>query len=210
MKREKIYIFYGSISDWTGSLRLGRGKGQGVCGKALLIQGLCQLGRGDFFPGGLDFEKLEAMLERGPWGKPFFKENRELCFNISHSGNYAACAISGIPCGLDIQEERTFRSGRLLEKTMTEEERERILKAPEPGREFSRLWAYKESCLKLTGEGITRSMKELPRPEWFEEFQIGRGILGCVSAGKPCKAVYEELLWERRCEKAGGFLKSFE
>ena len=41
-----------------------------------------------------------------------------ISFNLSHSGNYAACAVSDSPIGLDIQTERDFNKG-IVEKYFT-------------------------------------------------------------------------------------------
>ena len=42
-------------------------------------------------------------LERGPMGKPFFAGLEGRCFNLSHSGTLALCALSDRPVGVDIQ-----------------------------------------------------------------------------------------------------------
>lgn len=139
---------------------------------------------------------LEKMLEKAVHGKPYFKDFSEIQFSISHSGEYAACALSSVPCGLDIQEMRPLRTKRLLERTMTEAEQRKIEGAQNREWEFCKHWAMKESFLKLTGEGITRSMRELPKPAWYEMFELKDKIAGCISAEGVCRVSYKEVLAE--------------
>jgi len=44
---------------------------------------------------GLDGEKIT--IERNAHGKPYLPGHPQICFNISHSGEYAACAFASIP-----------------------------------------------------------------------------------------------------------------
>ena len=136
---------------------------------------------------------LEGMIEKGIHGKPYFREYPQIHFNISHSGEYGACALSSVPCGLDIQEIRKIRSRRLLEHVLSEEEMKIVQSHENMEREFCRFWTRKESFLKLSGEGITRPMNALEEPEWFEEFLVDQHVLGCVSAYQSCKVTIQEV-----------------
>ncbi len=98
----------------------------------------------------------------GQWGKPALKYHPEICFSLSHSGDYAICTIGDRPVGNDIEH---VREGRLkvanrffaeeelawLYEAETEEER--------TGRMF-RLWTMKESFLKVIGRGMSLSLKD--------------------------------------------------
>ena len=98
----------------------------------------------------------------GQWGKPALKYDPEICFSLSHSGDYAICTIGDRPVGNDIEH---VREGRLkvanrffaeeelawLYEAETEEER--------TGRMF-RLWTMKESFLKVIGRGMSLSLKD--------------------------------------------------
>ena len=66
-------------------------------------------------------------------GKPFFRGENMPFFNLSHSGNFVGCALHDREIGLDIQK-------------LTD---------------FCRIWAMKESAVKLTGEGITGNFREI-------------------------------------------------
>lgn len=89
-------------------------------------------------------------------GKPFLN-GVDCTFNISHSGDYAALAYhtSTNPIGVDIQKIRPMRDGmerRLLHikemKQLPEEYENRL-------HYLNRLWAVKESFVKMTGEGLS-------------------------------------------------------
>lgn len=86
-------------------------------------------------------------------GKP------ELCgmktkFNLSHSGDYAACALAGGRVGVDIQRAEEYKS-RLAARVFTQGEIRRIEKR---GEDFTRLWTLKESYLKYLGTGLKHPM----------------------------------------------------
>lgn len=197
MSQPEIRIYTGKIREWTKDAADSRQKAESVCGRRLLAYGLLDTGREDIFSNtcGADevYETIEQMLEKEAHGKPYFREFPGVQFSISHSGGYAACALSSVPCGLDIQEIRPIRTRRLLERTMTQEEQENIENAENPEWEFCKYWAMKESFLKLTGEGITRSMKDIPVPQWYEMFVLQDKIAGCISAQKGCGIVLKEV-----------------
>ena len=53
---------------------------------------------------GLEMDELS--FGTGAHGKPFVVDHPEVQYNISHSGCYVVCAVSGVPVGIDIQEKR--------------------------------------------------------------------------------------------------------
>ena len=136
-------------------------------------------------------------LVEGAHGKPYLKEYPLIHFNISHSGVYGACALSFIPCGLDIQEVRKVRSRKMLERVLSREEQELVQKAQKPEVEFCRFWARKESFLKLSGDGITRSMRDLEQPGWYQEFQVDSQVLGCICAGEHFQVSIQQVPQEK-------------
>ena len=161
---------------------------------------LSRLGRELLFLGvrrRFGLELREEDLSRGAYGKPFVKDRPDIQFNISHSGEYAACALTRVPCGLDIQEIRGFRGKRILERTMDEEQQRQILSSADPALAFSRLWAEKESIVKLSGEGLSRSFRDLKPPVWRETFEQLPAYTGSICAGVPCWISVEEVLPQR-------------
>ena len=92
--------------------------------------------------------------------KPFFQNFPQISFSLSHSGDYALCALSDCPVGCDIEAirplavppgERFFcrDEWELIRKQPTKEERESL---------FFRYWVLKESYMKCTGLGFALPM----------------------------------------------------
>jgi 4'-phosphopantetheinyl transferase len=97
----------------------------------------------------------------GPFGKPYLRTGdagASLDFNVSHSGDIAAYAFSGLGLvGVDVEWIRVVRDmGGLLRRVGTPEERRRFRQtiAPEQQRWFFRLWTRKEAVAKAIGEGM--------------------------------------------------------
>lgn len=82
-------------------------------------------------------------------GKPYFKEIDGAYFSLSHSGEYAVCAVSGKPVGVDIQALRRLNEG-IVKRCFTESERGRLT----DDASFTALWARKEAVSKAVGLGI--------------------------------------------------------
>lgn len=70
-------------------------------------------------------------------------------FSLSHTGNYAACAVSTNPVGIDIERPRPFRPA-LASRFFTDAE----ATACTGSDSFTICWTLKESFLKATGFGM--------------------------------------------------------
>ena len=103
-----------------------------------------------------NFQNARAMrhmdIAYGEKGKPYLPEFPGLYFSLSHSGDYVALALSCHPVGVDIQEKREL-SEALQMKYFTEEERK-------SGYEPFAVFSGKESYIKFTGEGMSRSFTD--------------------------------------------------
>ena len=75
---------------------------------------------------GLDGEKIT--IERNAHGKPYLPGHPQICFNISHSGEYAACAFASIPIGMDLQQHRRAAWERMAERYFSALPQRRMLK----------------------------------------------------------------------------------
>lgn len=107
---------------------------------------------------GIDAEKLTLAAEEN--GKPYFKEGG-IFFNISHCRSMAVCAVSGVhEVGVDVESVKPCRENT-AKRVMSEAEFEYFLSAEDRDRAFFRIWTYKESVVKLTGEGIRRDLREI-------------------------------------------------
>ncbi|MBO5577237.1 MAG: 4'-phosphopantetheinyl transferase superfamily protein [Ruminococcus sp.] len=93
-------------------------------------------------------------------GKP---ELNGICFNLSHSGHYAVCAVSDDTVGVDVEVMREF-SPKLAKRVFTQQEISQAQQAY-PGcdsnRILTRLWTIKESIMKYYGQGISLSPESI-------------------------------------------------
>ena len=94
-------------------------------------------------------------------GKPALRHGP--CFSLSHSGDYAVCALSKQPVGVDLQKRQTVKAGLLrLFYTPKQERlfRERYgiggcgMLEGEALDAFLREWTVKESYMKMIGTGM--------------------------------------------------------
>lgn len=100
------------------------------------------------------------LFEYGEHGKPSIVGHPEIFFNLSHCKEAVACAVSRRPVGIDVESVREYKES-LARYTMNDSEMSQILSAERPNVAFIRLWTMKEARLKLTGEGISRNMKQV-------------------------------------------------
>lgn len=107
----------------------------------------------------LDRLKKRFSIEEEPvvlsGGKPVFRGNKELCFNISHSGDYAALAFGKEALGMDL--EQVKRADLKVAKRFFQKEEYEYLadrKEEERADAFCRIWTGKEAVLKAAGTGL--------------------------------------------------------
>lgn len=82
--------------------------------------------------------------------KPYFENHGEIFFNLSHSGSFAAAAVSDSEVGCDIQKKGNADL-RLAWRFFTKAEQEYVKDSDD----FYRLWALKESFIKAVGTGLS-------------------------------------------------------
>ncbi len=83
-------------------------------------------------------------------GKPFFAENPDLHFSISHSKTHVLCALSDGPVGADTLDNRVIRPGS-ISRLATPEELSNL--------DIHEIWVLRESFFKLTNEGDLRYLR---------------------------------------------------
>lgn len=109
-----------------------------------------------------DLQVDNPVYEYTKRGKPVLKD-AECSFNISHSGDYVMLAYhpKGEELGADIQKIRPMRAG--MERRLLHEKEKMFLPEGEEGRlrYLNRLWAVKESFVKMTGEGLLRDFRTI-------------------------------------------------
>jgi len=95
-------------------------------------------------------------IKKTPYGKPYLDGRSDVHFNISHSNEYAVCAVADVPVGIDIE----------LIRPLSEKLIKRFLNDCPPD-EAIREWTKRESFGKLTGEGFINKSTE---PHVFKEY----------------------------------------
>lgn len=100
-------------------------------------------------------------------GKPTL-QGTDMRFNLSHSGAFAACALSDGEIGLDIQIPVQMREG-LVRRFLTPEERRYLDTASDRDAAFTELWTRKESFIKATGKGLAAGLDSFCAAPGVEE-----------------------------------------
>ncbi len=94
----------------------------------------------------------DPVVGRDKHGKPYIEDHPEVCFNLSHSGEYAVIAYGDRPVGIDIQEKRRVSESfatRILNET------EKQLYDLTDADMICRVWTMKEAYSKLIGLGLS-------------------------------------------------------
>lgn len=144
-------------------------------------------------------EEKTAKIYYNEHGKPFLT-NENIFFSLSHSGCYALCALSCNNVGADIQKKVRWQPA-VVKRFFAQKEQQYIFSLPEKERAdaFFRLWALKESCVKMLGTGLSGMISELsikmqensaaayqkqqPLPYIFTEYNI-EGYAAAVCGAK--------------------------
>ena len=107
---------------------------------------------------GVDLKTL--VIARKEDGKPY-AAGESFFFNLSHCDGLAVCAVSaGQDIGVDVEQIRECREAT-AKRVMSDSEYASFLTAVDKNKAFFRIWTYKESVLKLTGEGLRRAPREI-------------------------------------------------
>lgn len=108
-------------------------------------------------------QPLEILI--APQGKPYFAHHPDCCFSLSHAGEWAVCALSDHPVGVDI--ERCTDGRRDIAARFFHEEEVRLLRslpAAQHDNAFYALWVLKEAFVKATGQGLALPLRSF----WIE------------------------------------------
>lgn len=102
-------------------------------------------------------------ISYGRYGKPYLRDYPNAQFNISHSGQFVACAVSDCPIGVDIQEIVPYRRD-VAKRVFNLEELSQIESSPDPSAEFTKFWTKIEAYLKMLGIGFSDSLNKTVVP----------------------------------------------
>lgn len=110
----------------------------------------------------------DADVYLGDKGKPLCQG---ISFSLSHSYDKVVCAIGEIDVGCDIEKIRKApRSG--MHRFFTEEERAFLTVAEDWDKAFFSLWTKKESYVKMTGEGLIKTLTDFSVLDTAERFKV--------------------------------------
>ena len=107
-------------------------------------------------------EKNEIEIYTDDNGKPFV--NEDICFNLSHSGNFVVAVVADKCVGIDIEKIKQVKVN-MLDYFCSQNDIKYILGEEENNDEyvplsalerFFEVWTFKEAFLKCTGEGISK------------------------------------------------------
>ena len=99
-------------------------------------------------------------------GKPVLLNYPQIVFNLSHSGEYVILGYQkgAKSIGVDIQKIKEVSDGfkkRILHENETVWLKEHFLASEVPITILNRIWAIKESYVKMTGEGLSHDFRKL-------------------------------------------------
>lgn len=102
----------------------------------------------------------DCNLEKGPHGKPYFT-NQNIFFNVSHCKGMVACVVSDKrQVGIDVENVRAVRKN-VVERIFSTDEKDALSKCEDEEQFFFQVWTYKESLVKMTGEGLTKELNQV-------------------------------------------------
>lgn len=107
----------------------------------------------------LDIHPTDIRLIYGSKGKPVLEAGSRLQFNMTHSGSFAAVAITAdCPIGSDLEQIRPLPDiPQIASRFFCSEEAEEIMSLLPGQREraFFRCWTRKEAYIKAIGDGLS-------------------------------------------------------
>ncbi len=128
----------------------------------------------------------------GEHGKPFFTLQPKIHYNISHSGEYVVCILTGQEVGIDIQIHKEVNYERLLERMVPQEMKKEILDGENPTDMFFLQWVLREAYIKWTGEGLSRDLRTIPMDNGVSMLlDIEKGYSGAVWSAKQMNLRWE-------------------
>lgn len=123
------------------------GRAHSLMAWALFDLGLCRI---------YGLRERDVTISCGAWGKPYVRNHPQIRFNLSHSGDYALAVFAPVEVGCDIQKKERAKSSERIAARFFSQEEQRAVAA---GVDFYRIWARKESYLKLSGRGMAYDMR---------------------------------------------------
>lgn len=117
------------------------------------------------------------VIERNPYGKPYFAGIDTLYHNISHSGRFVLCGISSEQIGVDIEEIKESNMD-IAQFFFTEQEHAVMLGLGENEvkKRFYTYWTLKESYIKRIGMGLSIPLNSFSIKQVNDSFEVDKTI----------------------------------
>ena len=119
-----------------------------VCAEALVRALACDR---------LNIRNRDIEFGQNEFGKPYLMGYPGFHFNVSHTRNALAAAVSDSEIGADIERIRKA-DFKIAARFFAPPEREFVLSSPDPDRAFCEIWTRKEAYVKFLGKGLSVSL----------------------------------------------------
>jgi 4'-phosphopantetheinyl transferase len=103
-----------------------------------------------------EFNNRQLEFSVNAYGKPFLINDPHIHYNISHTGNYIACAVANEPVGIDVELIKPADL-KIAERFFTPDET-KYIKAGDQSIRFYEVWTKKESFVKWEGKGLSNPL----------------------------------------------------
>ena len=133
----------------------------------------------------------ELRYKKDEKGRPYFENRTDIRFSLSHSGEYAVCAVSNEgDIGVDIEKIPTdTKYEKVKERFLSDGEKNR---AGDSAEGFATVWTRKEAYYKYKGGQITDLDSEKDKDVTYETFDIDGEYKISVCYERNEKTVIEE------------------
>ncbi|MCK4766730.1 MAG: 4'-phosphopantetheinyl transferase superfamily protein [Candidatus Aminicenantes bacterium] len=113
----------------------------------------------------------DIVFSHNGFGKPVLQNRDNFHFNLTHSGDWIACAVDSNPVGIDIERIEPLDLDNISRRYFSEDEHRYLLSQSDRLAHFFMLWTLKESYVKMEGKGL-----HLPLDSFSMRFGSGNGI----------------------------------
>lgn len=111
----------------------------------------------------LGIPQKELVFGTNGYGKPFCQNDGAPCFNLSHSCEWVALAVSNFSeVGVDLEFPRRVDVDRVLKRISSDSQMERYNLNKPTMRDFLCFWTQKEAVSKAHGRGISVGLSGIP------------------------------------------------